>query len=59
MPSIGEYQKPAGVDISPAMKPLGTRIMKSNNAVITPNLSGISNCSYKGNPVLNANRKWA
>ena len=56
MPSIGEYQKPAGVDISPAMKPLGTRIMKSNNAVITPNLGSISNCEYKGNAVLNANR---
>jgi hypothetical protein len=24
MPSIGEYQKPAGVDISPAMKPSAT-----------------------------------
>ena len=56
MPSQGEYQKPAGVDISPAMKPLGTRIMKSNNSVITPTLGGISNCEYKGNQVLNANR---
>jgi|TARA_R110001592_G_scaffold352727_1_gene650871 hypothetical protein len=56
MPSQGEYQKPAGVDISPAIKPLGTRVMKSNNSTITPTLGGISNCEYKGNAVLNANR---
>lgn len=56
MPSIGEYQKPAGVDKSPAKKPLGTRIMKSNNSTITPTLGGISNCEYKGNAVLNANK---
>ena len=56
MPSYGEKQKPAGVNISPAMKPLGTRIMKSNNLVIKPTLGGISNCEYKGNAVLNANK---
>ena len=39
------------------VKPLpGTRTMKSNNAVITPTLGGISNIEYKGNAVLNANK---
>ena len=36
MPSYGEKQSPAGVDISPANKPLGTRVMKSNNSTILP-----------------------
>lgn len=55
MPSQGEYQKPAGVNISPAAKPLGTRIMESNITTIKPKL-GIYNCEYKGNAVLNANK---
>ncbi|MCP4440938.1 MAG: hypothetical protein GY810_18610 [Aureispira sp.] len=55
MPSIGEYQKPAGVNISPAQKPLGKRVMVSRNTTIKSTLE-IDNCTYKGNPVLNANR---
>jgi len=49
---------PAGIKNPRCMvKPLpGTRVMKSNNAVITPTLGGISNIEYKGNAVLNANR---
>ena len=54
--NYGEKQLPAGLNISPVIKPLGTRIMKSNNAIITPTLGGISNIEYKGNAVLNANR---
>jgi len=56
MPNYGEKQLPAGLNISPVIKPLGTRVMKSNNSTITPTLGGISNCEYKGNAVLNANR---
>ena len=56
MPSIGEYQKPAGVDISPAQKPLGKRVMVSRNSTIKSTLE-VDNCTYKGNAVLNAN-KW-
>ena len=55
MPSQGEYQKPAGIDISPAMKPLGKRVTVSRNSTIKPTLE-VDNCTYKGNPVLNANR---
>ena len=58
MPSYGEKQMPAGLK-NPrcGCNPLpGTRVMKSNNAVITPTLGGISNIEYKGNAVLNANR---
>ncbi len=55
MPSIGEYQKPAGVNISPVQKPLGKRVMVSRNTTIKSTLE-IDNCTYKGNPVLNANR---
>ena len=55
MPSYGEEQKPAGVDKSPAMKPLGKRTMVSRNRMIKSDLS-IDNCPYKGNPALNANR---
>ena len=56
MPSYGEMQKPAGVKKPCGCLPVGTRKMKSNNAIITPTLGGISNIEYKGNPVLNANR---
>ena len=55
MPSYGEQQKPAGVDISPAQKPLGKRVMTSRDKTIISDLS-IDNCPYKGNSVLNANK---
>jgi len=55
MPSYGEKQMPAGVNISPAQKPLGKRVMVSKNTTIKSTLE-IDNCMYKGNPVLNANR---
>jgi len=55
MPSYGEKQKPAGKDISPAIKPLGKRTMESRNSTIKSSLS-IKNCEYKGNPVINAQR---
>ena len=39
MPSIGEYQAPAGKNISPALKPLGKRTMSSRNSTIKSSLS--------------------
>ena len=55
MPSIGEYQAPAGV-LKPCMKKeLSTRAMVSRNTTIRTNLK-IDNIPYKGNPVLNAQR---
>jgi len=48
---------PAGKVLNTAKPIVGTRIMKSNNSTITPTLGGISNCEYKGNSVLNA-QKW-
>jgi hypothetical protein len=54
MPEQGQYQQPAGVKLPCGCKPLGTRVMKSNNAVITPTLKRIDNIAYKGNAVLNA-----
>tara|TARA_R100000951_G_C2523868_1_gene144301 strand:- start:229 stop:399 length:171 start_codon:yes stop_codon:yes gene_type:complete len=56
MPSYGEKQKPAGVKLKCGCKPLGTRVMVSNNSTITPTLKSIDNIAYKGNAVLNANR---
>lgn len=56
MPSYGETQKPAGVKLDCGCKPLGTRIMKSNNTNIIPTLRKIDNIEYKGNAVLNANK---
>ena len=56
MPSYGEKQKPAGKVLNTAKPIVGTRVMKSNNSTITPTLSGIKNCEYKGNAVLNANK---
>ena len=56
MPSKGEYQAPAGKNISPALKPIGTRMMKSNNTTIIPTLQRIDNIPYKGNAVLNAQK---
>ena len=55
MPSYGEAQTPAGVDKSPAIKPLGKRTMESRDRLIKSSLS-IDNCPYKGNPVINANK---
>jgi len=56
MPSYEEKQKPAGVKLKCGCKPLGTRVMVSNNSTITPILKSIDNIAYKGNAVLNANR---
>ena len=56
MPSYGQKQKPAGKKLNCGCKPLGTRIMKSNNSIITPTLKKIDNIQYKGNAVLNANK---
>jgi len=58
MPSYGEKQKPAGKKLKCNQKPLGTRIMVSNNSTIMPTLRHIDNIEYKGNAVLNAN-KWS
>ena len=58
MPSYGEKQKPAGKKLNTHCKPLGTRIMKSNNSTITPTLRKIDNIQYKGNPALLAQRQW-
>ena len=55
MPSYGEEQRPAGVDKSPAIKPLGKRTMESRNRLVKSTLV-IDNCPYKGNPVINANK---
>jgi|TARA_B110000977_G_C10997731_1_gene462573 hypothetical protein len=51
-----QNQRPAGKKLSCNMKPLGTRVMMSNNSTITPTLKRIDNIPYKGNAVLNANK---
>jgi len=56
MPSYGVKQKPAGKDISPKCKPYGTRVMKSNDMTIIPNLKKIDDIKYKGNPALLAQK---
>ena len=55
MPSYGKAQTPAGVEKSPAIKPLGKRTMESRDRLVKSTLS-IDNCPYKGNPVINANK---
>ena len=55
MPSYGEAQRPAGVDKSPAIKPLGKRTMESRDRLVKSTLS-IDNCPYKGNAAINANK---
>lgn len=55
MPSYGKKQQPAGKDISPSIKPLGTRKMVPNNAMLKSTLS-IDNCGHKGNPALLAQK---
>ena len=56
MPSYGEKQKPAGVNIPSKIPVVGTRVMVSSDCTITPTLKRIDNIPYKGNAVLNANR---
>lgn len=57
MPSYGEKQMPAGVDKSPMkMKGGGMMTMQSRNMAIKPSLRIDTDCEYKGNPVLNAQR---
>ena len=46
----------SGLKLKCGCKPLGTRVMKSNNTTIIPNLRQIDNIPYKGNAVLNANK---
>ena len=55
MPTYGKVQQPAGVDKSPAKKPLGRRTMDSRDTNIETSLI-IDDIPYKGNAVLNANR---
>ncbi len=49
-------QNPAGKKIKCGCKPLGTRVMVSNNMTVMPTLKHIDNIEYKGNAVLNANK---
>jgi len=56
MPSYGEKQMPAGVDLGNKLPIPKTRVMVSNNSTITPTLKRIDNIPYKGNAVLNANK---
>ena len=55
MPTYGEQQKPAGINKSPAQKPLSRRVMESRDETIESTLI-IDNVPYKGNAVLNAQR---
>tara|TARA_R100001086_G_C11629888_1_gene201317 strand:+ start:218 stop:391 length:174 start_codon:yes stop_codon:yes gene_type:complete len=57
MPSYGQKQKPAGVELKNQCKPIvGTRKMVSNNMTVVPTLNRIDNIPYKGNPALLAQR---
>ena len=49
-------QTPAGKVLNTGKPVVGTRVMKSNNSTITPNLKKIDNIPYKGNAVLNAQK---
>jgi hypothetical protein len=57
MPSYGEKQKTAGVNLTKPAKKLGTRNMKSRNSNISSSLK-IDNIPHKlqSNAVLNANK---
>tara|TARA_R110000824_G_scaffold352644_1_gene539693 strand:- start:88 stop:255 length:168 start_codon:yes stop_codon:yes gene_type:complete len=55
MPTQGEAQKSAGINKSPAIKPLGKRTMRSRDRMIESSLT-IDNVPYKGNAALNANK---
>ena len=56
MPSYGEKQKSAGIELPCGCGKLGTRTMRSNNYTVMPTLRKIDNIEYKGNAVLNANK---
>jgi len=49
-------QTPSGKVLNTAKPAVRTRVMKSNNSTITPNLKQIDNIPYKGNAVLNAQK---
>ena len=57
MPTIGQKQKPAGVELQTPnrCKRVEQRTMKSRNSTIAPALT-IDNITYKGNANLLANR---
>ena len=55
MPSEEKTQKPAGVRLPCACKPLGRRVMTSRDKAIEPTLF-IDNLEYTGNAVLKANK---
>jgi hypothetical protein len=55
MPTYGEKQKPAGVELNPAKPILGKRSMISKDATIATVLT-IDQIPYKGNAALNANK---
>lgn len=57
MPSLGMSQAPAGVEKKPLKKPYaGVKTMESKNSNIRPSLKINTDCQYKGNAVLNAQR---
>jgi hypothetical protein len=56
MPSYGEKQNSAGVDLTKPAKKYGEAKMVSNNTTIKTTLKIDRNCEYKGNAVLNANK---
>jgi hypothetical protein len=56
MPSYGEKQKSAGMNLSKPAKKAGTLKMESRNTTIKSTLKIDTNCEYKGNAVLNANK---
>ena len=49
-------QTPSGKVLNTGKPVVGTRVMKSNNSTITPNLKQIDTIPYKGNAVLNAQK---
>ena len=49
-------QESAGKVLNSGKPVVGTRVMRSNNSTIMPNLRKIDNIPYKGNAVLNANK---
>lgn len=57
MPSLGMNQTPAGVEKKPLKKPYsGVKTMESKDSTIRPSLKINTDCQYKGNAVLNAQR---
>jgi len=51
-----EKQKSAGMNLSKPAKKAGTLKMESRNTTIKSTLKIDTNCEYKGNAVLNANK---